>query len=98
MEGDLGTTVIRAGFVYIFLLTVVRLMGKRTLGRLTAFDRSSRSSSVGSPPSRSSAISRIIYPPCLFAHELPLLRAIVHHNQDPAAAGHVAAPASRFVL
>lgn len=35
---ELAMTALRAAAIYIFLLTIVRLLGKRTVGNFTAFD------------------------------------------------------------
>jgi uncharacterized membrane protein YcaP (DUF421 family) len=35
---ELALTALRAGVIYVFLLLVVRLLGKRTVGNFTAFD------------------------------------------------------------
>jgi uncharacterized membrane protein YcaP (DUF421 family) len=35
---ELGLTALRASAIYVFLLIVVRLLGKRTIGSATAFD------------------------------------------------------------
>src|SRR5687767_2154877 len=35
---ELGLTALRATLIYVFLLVVIRLLGKRTIGNTTAFD------------------------------------------------------------
>lgn len=34
----LAMTAVRAGVIYVFLLVMLRLLGKRTIGNSTAFD------------------------------------------------------------
>jgi uncharacterized membrane protein YcaP (DUF421 family) len=36
--GELGLTALRASVIYVFLLIVLRLLGKRSVGHATAFD------------------------------------------------------------